>query len=213
MAELELQVAWDAHVSADTAWLEAVVARHRQPHRRYHDVRHVAWVVRHALALARRYPVGDLGAVIAAAFFHDAVYDPTAADNEAQSARLARRALGELGWAPDRIDAVTTMIEATAGHAVPDDEDVDTAVLLASDLAVLAADPAGYAEYVTGVRAEYGHVSDADWRVGRGRVLTSLLERPAIYAPRLALEAWERRARANLSAERAALGDPSDRNA
>src|SRR4051794_38038275 len=100
--EAELQTAWTASVGAGTASAAAlaeVLARHREPHRRYHGVRHVTWVVRHVAELAQEVPLCDGGAVVAAAFFHDAVYDPRAADNEAQSARLAERVLGELGWA------------------------------------------------------------------------------------------------------------------
>ena len=199
---MELQVAWEAHVAHEPAWFESLVALHREPHRRYHTERHVRGVIRHALALGHH--ATDLGAVVAAAFFHDAVYDPTAADNEARSADLARRALADLGWQADRVAAVAAMIEATAEHTTDraaDTASIDTAVLLAADLGVLAADPAGYAEYVTGVRSEYGFVSDADWRSGRGQVLRGLLDRAAIYDIRLGLEAWERRARANLAAE------------
>ncbi|HWL42168.1 MAG TPA: hypothetical protein VNQ73_04425 [Ilumatobacter sp.] len=210
MNPLELRVAWEGHVATDTAWFDAVLDRHREPHRRYHGVRHVQWVVRHVLDLAASHADGDiddLGAVVAAAFFHDAVYDPERVDNEAVSAALAGRALAELGWVASRVDAVAKLILATAGHAAVagPGEPLDTAVLLAADLAVLAAEPAGYAEYVTGVRHEYGHVSDADWRVGRARVLRSFTERPAIYDPALGLDTWERRARANLAAELSGL--------
>lgn len=209
MRELELRVAWEAHVATEPGWLDTLLELHRQPHRRYHGVRHVGWVVRHALDLGGTHAdrVDDLGAVVAAAFFHDAVYDPTRTDNEFASAALAQRALGELGWAAPRIVAVAELVTATADHVAPSAPGaaLDTAVLLAADLAVLAADPASYAEYVTGVRAEYAHVSDAEWAVGRGRVLHNFLERAAIFDPALGLDTWERRARGNIAAELAAL--------
>ena len=99
------------------------------------------------------------------AFFHDAVYDPHAADNEEQSARLAERVLAELGWDEARGRRVGDLVRATAAHEAPPDD--DTAVLLDADLAVLGSDPAAYQAYVTGVRAEYAHVDAAGWRVGR----------------------------------------------
>ena len=128
----------------------------------------------------RNCPVSDLGAVLAAAFYHDAVYDPRATDNEDQSARLAVRVLGELGWSAARCDTVARLVRATAGHDA--DGDADCAVLLDADLAVLGAEPAAYQAYVTGVRAEYAHLDAAAWRTGRAAVLRDLLARRPLYA-------------------------------
>jgi predicted metal-dependent HD superfamily phosphohydrolase len=206
--DAELQTAWCEHVDATPgrlAHLEEVIGRHREPHRRYHGVRHVTWVVRPVKELARQEPVSDLDAVVAAAFFHDAIYRPRAADNEAASADLAARVLAELQWSPSRAARVGDLIRATADHDAA--ADPDRAVLLDADLAVLGSDPAAYQAYVTGVRAEYAHVTDADWRTGRAAVLRRFLARPAIYATATARDRWERRARANLVAELAAL-DP-----
>jgi predicted metal-dependent HD superfamily phosphohydrolase len=204
--DAELQTAWCEHVDATPgrlAHLEEVIGRHREPHRRYHGVRHVTWVVRHVKELARQEPVGDLDAVVAAAFFHDAIYRPRAHDNETASADLAARVLADLDWAPARAARVGELIRATAGHDAAGDP--DRAVLLDADLAVLGSDPAAYQAYVTGVRAEYGHVTDADWRAGRAALLRRFIARPAIYATKTARDRWERRARANLVAELATL--------
>lgn len=213
--DLEFRVAWERHVGTGEAadrWLESVVTRHREAHRHYHDVRHVRWVVRHVIELAdgladtHGVALHDPGAVVAAAFFHDVIYDPTASDNEAASAALAAAALGELGWSASRVSSVVAMIEGTAHHRVDPAITADTAVLYAADLGVLAADPAGYSDYVRNVRREYDHVDADDWRTGRASVLRSFLERESIYAPVLGLHTWERRARANLTAELGALG-------
>ena len=208
--DLELRIAWDLYVGTGdvaTDWFESVVARHHEAHRHYHDVRHVRWVVRHVRHLAEgRDDLEDLGSVAAAAFFHDVIYEPTAAENEAASAVLAASALSELGWPDERIARVVTMIEGTTHHRVDPTIVVDTAVLYAADLGVLAADPAGSSDYVRNVRREYHHVSDADWVTGRSAVLRSFLDRSAIYAPVLGLDEWELRARANLVAELGALG-------
>jgi predicted metal-dependent HD superfamily phosphohydrolase len=212
--ELEIRVAWERHLGRTApanGWFERVVALHRSPGRHYHGVRHVQWVVRRVGALHERVVSGstdvhpvDLPAVVAAAFFHDVVYEPTAGDNEARSADLADQALTEMGWAVERRSEVSTMIRATAAHD-PGVSDLATALLIAADLSVLAADPAGYADYARNVRKEYAHVGDADWITGRGRVLRMFMERPSIFPTMLGLDDWERQARANITAELAGL--------
>ena len=207
--DLELEVAWQRHVTADRALLDRLLARHREKHRRYHTATHVAWVIRHVDELAATEPVEHLDEVVAAAFYHDAVYEPASPANERASARLARRDLAAIGWDNEAVERVGAMIEATE-HG-PDGADGaaetvgDTAVLLDADLAILGADPPGYSTYVTGVRAEYRHVTDDDWRTGRSAVLRSFLERPTIYLTATGRERWESRARANLAAELAEL--------
>lgn len=210
-AELQLRVAWDRHLGTGPAarrWFESVVDRYREPHRHYHDVRHVTWVVRHVEDLAAGDAVIvagiDLDVTIAAAFFHDAVYVATSEDNEEVSGRLAASALTDLGWDRARVDHVDRLIRGTATHVV-EDATAEAAVLFAADLAVLAAEPAAYSDYARNVRREYSHVDDGAWRVGRASVLRAFLGRPAIYAPALGLDTWERRARANLTAELEAL--------
>jgi predicted metal-dependent HD superfamily phosphohydrolase len=183
--------------------LEQVLGRHREATRRYHGLRHVTWVVRHVLDLARTEPIDDLGAVVAAAFFHDAVYDATASDNEEQSARLAARVLVGLGWETARADHVAGLVRATAAHAASTDP--DAAVLLDADLAVLGSEPGAYQAYVTGVRFEYGHVPDDAWRRARAEVLTRFLEAPELYSTATARARWTARARANMTAELVAL--------
>jgi predicted metal-dependent HD superfamily phosphohydrolase len=196
-------VGFDAGRAGDAA-LDELLSRHRQPHRRYHTATHVMWVLRHIDDLAADSTPVDLDAVRAAALFHDAVYDPRSPTNEHDSAGLARRVLADCGWEPARVDRVAALIELTAGHVAPD-TDLGADILLDADLAILGAEPAEYRAYVTGVRAEYAHVDDDAWRVGRAAVLRSFLDRPAIYRTTSMQAARERRARANLSAELAEL--------
>jgi predicted metal-dependent HD superfamily phosphohydrolase len=216
--EHELRAAWsrcvgDSHDAR--AVLDSLLGRHREAHRRYHGVRHITWVVRHVEELAAAEPVDDIGAVVVAAFFHDAVYDPQGSGNEAASARLADRELTVLGWDEARRQRVAAMVEATATHVAPTGSgtdkgtriDIDIAVLLDADLAVLGSDPASYQAYVAGLRSEYSHVSADDWRSGRTQVLQSFLDRPSVYATPAGRARWEARARANLAAEVASLSD------
>jgi predicted metal-dependent HD superfamily phosphohydrolase len=204
--EVELRAAWTEAIGRDARCMAAfddVVGRHREPHRRYHGVRHVVWVVRHVHELVVDVTVRDPHAVTAAAFFHDAVYDPPANDNEAESAALAERVLAELGWDARRCQAVGDLVRATAGHEP--DGDPDRSVLIDADLAVLGSDPAAYQAYATGVRVEYAHLDDDEWRRGRVEVLRRLLARRPLYATDPGRRRWESRARANLAAELATL--------
>jgi predicted metal-dependent HD superfamily phosphohydrolase len=226
--EVELRRAWHrlAGRRADDVF-DGLLARHREPHRRYHTATHVMWVCRHVDRLAQVHPVADLDAVRAAALFHDAVYDPRSSTNERDSADLADRRLRELDWPTARRAHVRALIEATRHHlpgapgdGVPVDATgpadtgpaatgpADTAVLLDADLAVLGAPANDYLAYVAGIRAEYGHVGDDAWRDGRAAVLEAFLGRSSIYATSTMRAERERRARANLRAELAALRPP-----
>jgi predicted metal-dependent HD superfamily phosphohydrolase len=181
--------------------VDGLLARYREPHRRYHTLKHLASVLVTCDELLLTCPAVDPAAVRLAAWFHDAIYDPAAAGNEAASAALARRELTFLGHPPARIDDVERLVLATAGHDAQSD---DERVLLDADLAILAARPAVYQAYANGVRAEYGYLDDDRWRAGRAAVLRSFLAREAIFttAP---MQARETTARANLTAELATL--------
>ncbi|WP_336030056.1 HD domain-containing protein [Geodermatophilus sp. FMUSA9-8] len=174
----------------------AVVAAWSEPHRRYHDLRHLAAVL--GLVGELGAAAADPAAVALAAWYHDVVYDPRRGDNERASADRARAGLA--GLVPEaRLAEVERLVLLTAGHAA-EPGDANGAVLCDADLAVLAGPPEAYAAYASAVREEYGHLPDDVFTAGRTAVLESLLALPALY--RLpATREWEPRARANLAAE------------
>jgi predicted metal-dependent HD superfamily phosphohydrolase len=203
--EATLRSTWQQVAGGDhPELLDHLLARHREPHRRYHTATHVMWVLRHIdhIVAAGVPDEVDLGAVRLAALWHDAVYVPTRSDNEAVSAQLAVDAAGVLGWPTDRAQVVRRLVLATAGHSptAPDE-----AVLVDADLAILGAEPKDYAAYVQGVRVEYAHVSDADWRVGRTAVLQRFIDAPTLFHTEVFQRERGARARANLAAELASL--------
>jgi predicted metal-dependent HD superfamily phosphohydrolase len=179
-----------------TEWA-AVVSAWSEPHRRYHDLNHLAAVLGLVDELAAA--AADPDAVRLAAWYHDVVYDPARDDNEQVSAERARAGLRGL-LADDRLAEVVRLVLLTAGHD-PEPGDADGAVLCDADLAVLASEPARYAVYASAIREEYGHLSDAEFTAGRIAVLERLLALPELYrVPTVAAE-WTSRARANLTAE------------
>jgi predicted metal-dependent HD superfamily phosphohydrolase len=188
--------------------LEAVgldlLTRYGEPHRAYHDASHLSEVLAAVALLAEH--ADDLPVVVAAAWWHDAVYDvrAEAGCNEADSAELADGVL--LGWAVEagRAARVGALVRMTATHD-PAAGDRDGEVLSDADLAVLAAGPARYGRYVADVRREYAHVPDAEFAAGRAAVLRQLLAHDRLYRTPDAALRWEQPARANLARELAAL--------
>ena len=178
-----------------TEWA-AVIAAWSEPHRRYHDLAHLAAVLGLVDELAEA--AADPDAVRLAAWYHDVVYDPERADNEHISAERARAGLRGL-ISDERLDAVVRLVLLTAGHD-PEPGDADAAVLCDADLAVLAAPPEAYAAYASAVRLEYGHLGDEEFTRGRIAVLEHLLALPALYRTEQA-RGWTDTARANLTAE------------
>jgi predicted metal-dependent HD superfamily phosphohydrolase len=180
----------------------ALLGRWSEPHRAYHDLAHLDEVLRRIDLLAEEAGHPDL--VRLAAWFHDAVYDPGATDNEERSAEVATVALAALGLAPGVVDEVARLVRLTATHAVGP-ADRDGAVLCDADLAVLAADPLRYQSYVEGVRREYAHLDDPAFARGRADVLHRLLDRPQLFMTAYGRREWEQLARTNVSAETRSL--------
>ncbi|HEX6498066.1 MAG TPA: metal-dependent phosphohydrolase [Micromonosporaceae bacterium] len=176
---------------------EDLLRRWNEPHRRYHDQTHLTAM------LSILDSSGAPSRVRLAAWYHDAVYDPTRADNEERSAALAEATLPALGVDPTE---VARLVRLTAGHD-PDPADRDGALLCDADLAILAAGEDDYDRYSAAVRQEYAHVPDDDFRAGRAAVLRHLLGQPRLYRSVPDRARWEQRARANLSRELARL-DP-----
>jgi predicted metal-dependent HD superfamily phosphohydrolase len=181
---------------------EDLIARWSEPQRRYHTTDHLAFML--SVVDGHASAADDITAVRLAAWFHDIVYDPTRIDNELRSAECASTALGALGVETDRLAEVIRLIWLTTDHRV-EPEDHNGALLCDADLAILAVAPDEYASYARAVRSEYAHVPDDAYRAGRIAVLAKLLDLPQLYHVPALRDAWEARARAQVTAEISAL--------
>jgi predicted metal-dependent HD superfamily phosphohydrolase len=183
---------------------ERLVAAHATPGRHHHDFGHASAVVDHVLTL-----VGggdDWASAVLAAWYHDAVYEPTAAGgtNEGASAVLACQELRALGATHHAIGQVARLVALTVDHQ-PAPGDRIGAVLVDADLAILGSDAARYDRYRREVRGEYGHLADEAWTAGRCRFLDGLLAQPSIFTSATGRQRWEAAARANLEREQLEL--------
>jgi predicted metal-dependent HD superfamily phosphohydrolase len=183
-----------------------LAALYQAADRHYHGLAHIEAML--ALAAEYRHLLHDPEAVEAAIWFHDAIYDSRANDNEAKSAELAEKRLaGRVG--PHRLARVAAMISATATHQLPPfrDENAldDAALLLDMDLAILGAEPAVFDAYEKAVRLEYGWVEEPMWRAGRSAVLQNFIARPHIFNTQIFRDRFEARARENLDRSLRAL--------
>lgn len=186
----------------------AVLARWGEPHRRYHDVKHLQGVLDAVDELVDSGTATniDVDAIRLAAWYHDAVYAGRS-DDEEQSALLAEADLTSLGVPAAVVNEVVRLVRLTVKHD-PAPGDTNGAVLSDADLATLALPPERYQRNTVAIRSEYAHVPDADFRAGRARIIEALLAAPALYRTPLARQRWEQAARANLAAELAELVEP-----
>ncbi|MEW2163456.1 hypothetical protein AB0912_10705 [Streptomyces sp. NPDC007084] len=193
-----------------TPYAENLLARWAEPQRRYHTTGHLLAVLDRLDELEEHGErPADPAAVRLAAWFHDAVYLPDRSENEERSARLAERALTELGVGAERTAEVARLVRLTVTHD-PAEGDGDGAVLCDADLAVLASPPAAYAAYAAAVREEYGFVPDDAFRAGRAAVLRQLLDLPGLFRTSYGRREWTAPAHRNISAELAELTAPAE---
>jgi predicted metal-dependent HD superfamily phosphohydrolase len=190
-------------------WYDKLVQLYSEPHRHYHNGRHIADCLREfdsARELTR-----DPFAVELAIWFHDAVYDPRAPDNEEKSATLARQCLAEAAAAPNAAgsalslaDSVERLVLATKHH---DSSDTDARLLVDVDLSILGQLPDRFWRYEEEIRREYEWVPEMTFRQKRAEILERFLKREKIYFTQHFFEKYEEQARLNLSSSIKALRD------
>lgn len=173
-----------------SSWWREIAARHGEPHRHYHTLGHV----RDVLQLVSG------PAAVAAAWFHDIVFDPTRTDSEDASARVAASALREVGFSVAAIDVVAQMIRATTTHE-PNGLPQQALLFLDADLATLGSSRERYIEYLDALRREHAFLPDDEFAVQRGETIDCYLTRPRIYFTEVMRDRYELQARENLSWE------------
>lgn len=171
-------------------------SRYSEAHRAYHNLRHLGECLTEFDSAGRL--AEDPIAVELALWFHDAVYDPQATDNEEQSARLALDALANAGLATALAGRVRALILATKHTRRPDAGDASLVVDI--DLAILGQVKKRFNQYERGIRLEYLWVPADVFARKRAEILKGFLQRDAIYATPWFAEKYEKQARQNLAA-------------
>jgi predicted metal-dependent HD superfamily phosphohydrolase len=180
---------------AGTATFDLLAAAYQEPARAYHTAAHINDCLReldqHRELAARPDEVE------AAIWFHDAVYDPGASDNEARSAKLAIAELTSAGASSDLAHRVGELILATRHSEVPSAPDAQ--LLCDIDLAILGRDRPAFDAYQRQIQQEYAWVPGALYQKGRVKVLQDFLSRHSIYQTPAFNARYEAMARQNLT--------------
>lgn len=174
------------------SWHRRLLSAYSEPQRAYHSLQHLE----ECLLLLDETKLERRTLVEMALWFHDAVYNPRATDNEEQSAALAEAALIEGRIANVQIAVVKRLIMVTKSHQPSDD--IDEQTLADIDLAVLGASPARFDEYESQIQSEYAWVPENTYRAKRAEILHGFLKREHLYRTTAFQVRFEAQARLNL---------------
>ena len=180
-----------------------LVAMYSEPHRCYHNLAHIEDCLGEfdrAKQLAT-----DPTAVELAIWFHDAVYDPRAADNEERSAELAKDWLSDLHASDALTDSVGRLVLATKSHDAS--LHADAPLLADVDLSILGKPPEQFWQYERQIREEYAWVEKSVFAAKRAEILRRFLARERIYQTDIFFHRMEAQAQANLRASVQRLSD------
>jgi predicted metal-dependent HD superfamily phosphohydrolase len=180
---------------AGTEIRDALLARYAEPTRKYHSLQHLVECL--SYFSKAQHLAAKPAEVEVALWFHDAIYNTKAKDNEEQSANWAASAMHSAGVAAEVAQSVQSLILVTKHTGAPSAQ--DEMVLVDIDLSILGSEPTRFAEYEAQIRAEYSFVPGILFRFKRRQILRSFLSRPAIYSTPHFHGLLERQARKNLS--------------
>lgn len=191
------QAAWvqvGAQGNADLVFA-ALHRAYTEPQRFYHTLAHIQTglaLLDNVISFAQQPAT-----LLMAWWWHDAVYDSHAHDNEARSAAWSAETLQAAQVAPPMVQEIQALILATQHQAPPPTP--DAALLVDVDLAILGSAPPDFDAYEAAVRQEYAWVPEPMYRAGRAKILRQFLERPTIFNTLYFKTLYEEAARANLA--------------
>ncbi len=146
---------------------------------------------------AARYLAVHTNEVELALWFHDAIYDTRAKDNEEQSALMAYHVCIAAGLHQLFTERVKRRILVTNHIVVP--ENIDEKLMVNIDLSILGKPADEFDEYEKNIRKEYSRVVlEEEYKKGRKDILQGFLDRPVIYSIDLFKDKYEEQARENL---------------
>lgn len=178
----------------DVLLMQKLVNAYQESHRHYHTLQHLEECLR--WFEGHRDLAEEPAEVEMALWFHDAIYNVRANDNETKSADWAHQALLDAEVDSGRVARIRQLILATRHTAAP--EGNDQALLVDIDLAILGAPSQRFDEYELQIRKEYAWVPGIVFRQKRRNLLRQFLSRPAIYHTAKFNTLLEKQARANL---------------
>lgn len=176
--------------------------RYGEAHRRYHTGAHIAHCLQQMDSAA---PVlGKNDAVEMAIWFHDAIWDPKASDNEYRSAELFKSRVSDVA-SKAFIDAVYRLIMITVHPSSPQMD--DEKFLVDIDLSSFGMPWDAFSRDSALVREEFAHLSDDEFGRNHCIFLRSLLDRESIFTTEYYRERYEETARANMRRQLTELGN------
>ncbi|RSE33029.1 HD domain-containing protein [Acinetobacter junii] len=181
------------HFSEPQKIFNKLIAAYSEKQRAYHTLQHLYEYL--VLLESIRPDLNDADAVALALWFHDAVYDPQAKDNELKSAELFEQYLAQ-DLSADDVQKIKRWIVATQKHEATDERDLQ--FLLDIDLAILAASPERFAEYKQQIQQEYAWVDPDVYSIKRKEVLTHFYHAEPLYQTEYFQHSFEQRAKMNL---------------
>lgn len=171
-----------------------LLAAYTEKHRAYHTVQHIVECL--ALLELVRDQLDDPIAIEMAIWFHDAIYDPKAADNELRSAMLMQQYVQPI-WDEQRIQKIYNWIMATQQHQPSHDTDLN--YLLDIDLAILGSTTERFQSYEQQIQFEYAWVESAVYTEKRNVVLKHFFDMQPLYQTTYFQDLLEFNAKKNLS--------------
>jgi predicted metal-dependent HD superfamily phosphohydrolase len=170
-----------------------LIIRYQEPHRFYHNFNHIEDCLREFATVQNLF--SNPSPVYFAIWFHDAIYDPRAVNNEEKSAELATTTLGDY-FSPSFCKTVADLILATKHNIVP--TDFDTRLFVDIDLSILGQNESKFDQYEQDIRKEYYWVPNETFVDARSQVLSAFFNRNHIYSTELFQNRYEQRARHNI---------------
>lgn len=177
-----------------------------EPGREYHNLEHINECLEEFDNVRKLYLIKHTVVMQMALIHHDAIYDPRKKDSEERSNELMIANLKTLGFLNWGIDKASDLVLVTNPLVIP--KNSDEFYMRDIDFSILGKPWERYDKYRRGIRKEYAHVSDEDFKKGRAAFLERYIEKSStsgLFYTDYFRNKYEMQARDNIKKELAIL--------